>query len=150
MADNEAWEWVYGDPVRATRFAALYVACGVVIAVAAADGALGIMAAAGVAPVSWALPVPSSMLLVLGSISALWLVLLLPRWVAVVSRLGISPSGVRLAAPFGGRFARPWTSVRAVTPDSILFAGGVSYRLTLWQAVRLHEFVSKSGALSGD
>jgi hypothetical protein len=144
VSDEPPWEWVDGDRPSAMLFDVAYegylAAAGFFLFVYGLDFFDMATQLSGPAiPVWEAFPV---LPLVFASLGIP--LILLPRYVAILRRLGISPVGVRLKFPLRREFV-PWPSVRSMGVDWITIERGsgyyVRYRLTENQARRLAHFV---------
>ena len=138
------WEWVEGDPIEAARYGmvlglflgAVLTLVAVIVAVIVGEATFGTFLPA---PPFWLIWVGEGLVVLVGCL----LIRGFPRWYPVVTRLGISPLGLRLALPRREiRFG--WDGELAVGPDWVqgrFELGHPRFRLTARQSERLHRFV---------
>lgn len=147
--DWPPWEWAGGDPIACNRVAAGFGAFYGAVTVVLVLWALALLGAISThwPSVSGLVPTVLTWAPVLGFFAVLAVI---PRRTAIVAALGFSPLGIRLRMPFPygakGNRVCPWSLVRQVGPDWIVLDGlgfaSEKYRLTPYQADRLHAFLS--------
>ena len=142
MTDTAPWEWVEGDPGKVAVFrrgAAVALACAGVGTVILAVSALNLAGVASVPSVpSWVEPLWLSPTLVTVFFLSFYQIRN-----PVVSRLGVSPIGIRLVLPLR-RFTVKWSAVRWVGPDFVDVKsrfGSAHIRLTPAQVQRISAFL---------
>lgn len=142
MAEEPPCEWGDGDRTGVALFAVLYgVVLSSLILWLLAD-TLQILVMAGVVSGAGFSPWATSPFILPPLLAGAFLVIFWPRLFANVSRLGISPTGLRIALPLR-KVAVNWASVRWVGIDWVTVEtryGYQRYKLTANQVQRLNRF----------
>jgi hypothetical protein len=145
MANGPPWEWVDGDPVRASWYSLIG---GVFLTVGSVCFAFVVLSLLGFPDVTfgirfWRLDSWIFVLPLLGF--EYFFLLYIPRWIPVVARIGLSPIGVRLVTVIPIRSTTvDWTDVKSVGRDWIeVYTGFLTlrYSLTLNQAQQVRRFL---------
>jgi hypothetical protein len=145
MPSEPPWEWVDGDTVRSVQYGVLY---GVILGAALVIVVftfISLFDPSGLFSVPFPLlTTPLLELLFLFFLAGLFALLLLPRRVPVIGRLGVSPIGVRVILPNGGH-TYYWGEVSQIGPDwldiSSLGITSRRYKLTTAQIQRVVRFL---------
>jgi len=150
MMDDPSWVWVEGDPVRSALYrlvlgALLTFSVVILIEFAVVLSSVSVTPSgypsAETSSAAWELFWVSSLVELL----AFSVLLLVPRRITVLRRLGMSEWGICLVLSFFPRLV-PWTSVTRWGPDWVEVAPRrsfpVRYRLTPSQGSRLNRFLA--------
>jgi hypothetical protein len=156
MMDDPSWVWVDGDPVLSNLFLlalCMVLAFAVVLLIefAVVLSRVSItpsgLPSAGTSSSAWELFWVSWLV----ELVAVLIVLIVPRRISVIRRIGISAGGLCLVLAFSHRMV-PWTSVTRWGPDWVEVSPRhslpVRFRLTRGQAERLARFLTPLGPAS--